>query len=199
MLVVPIMAAAGAAAAGAPNAQAADDLSNLDDTCLECAGIGIVPCRWLRCKASCGLSLKVPTRMASCCNMSACCCSQCIGHVVCTFEPEALSCVARAVQLHARGDATDTCGLLGFHVQVTCVAGQASGAHSAAREPRTHTSLLSAHSATGVALASVAAALVGSLPGVGNGVLCHFAVIQTLLACHPEVKLDGGAKQWWPA
>lgn len=113
------------------------------------------------------------------------------GHVVCTFEPEGLSCVARAVQLHARGDATGTCGLLGFHVQVTCVAGQASGAHSAAREPRTHTSLLSAHSATGVALASVAAALVGSLPGVGNGVLCHFAVIQTLLACHPEVKLDG--------
>lgn len=44
MMVVPIMAAAGVAAARAPNAQAADDLSNLDDTCLECAGIGIVPC-----------------------------------------------------------------------------------------------------------------------------------------------------------
>lgn len=46
MMVVPFMAAAGAAAAAAPGAQAADDLSSLDDTCLECAGIGIVPCKY---------------------------------------------------------------------------------------------------------------------------------------------------------
>lgn len=40
------MAAAGAAAAAAaPGAQAADEMTSLDDTCLECAGIGIVPCK----------------------------------------------------------------------------------------------------------------------------------------------------------
>lgn len=43
MLVVPMLAAAGAAASGA---QAADEMTNLDDTCLECAGIGIVPCEF---------------------------------------------------------------------------------------------------------------------------------------------------------
>lgn len=46
MMVVPLMAAAGAAAAAAPGAQAADDLTSLNDTCLECAGIGIVPCKY---------------------------------------------------------------------------------------------------------------------------------------------------------
>lgn len=45
MLVVPTIMAA-AAAAGTSSAQAADNdmTANLDDTCLECAGIGIVPC-----------------------------------------------------------------------------------------------------------------------------------------------------------
>jgi hypothetical protein len=41
MMVVPLMAAA---AAGVPNAQAADEFVNMEDTCLECAGIGITPC-----------------------------------------------------------------------------------------------------------------------------------------------------------
>lgn len=51
-MVVPMMAAAaGAAAAGAPGAQA-DELSNLDDVCLECAGIGITPCTWGLCLGS---------------------------------------------------------------------------------------------------------------------------------------------------
>lgn len=43
-MVVPFMAAAGAAASTAPGAQAAGEITSLDDTCLECAGIGIVPC-----------------------------------------------------------------------------------------------------------------------------------------------------------
>lgn len=50
MMVVPSIMAA-AAAAGTSSAQAADNdmTANLDDTCLECAGIGIVPC-----ESSCG-------------------------------------------------------------------------------------------------------------------------------------------------
>jgi hypothetical protein len=133
------------------------------------------------------------------------------AHVVCSCElgcsttsPVGHSCPAfgeRGCHLFRREGAppTDTCGLLGNSVQATCVVGQASGAHSAARGPRTRMSLLSAHSATGVVLVSVAAALVGSWPDFGDGVLCCFAAIGTLFACYPEVYADGGAKQSWPA
>lgn len=59
MLVVPLVAAAAAGAAGAaaPGAQAAGEMPSMDDTCLECAGIGIVPCEWGAQRAACACSL----------------------------------------------------------------------------------------------------------------------------------------------
>lgn len=61
-MVVPFMAAAGAAASTAPGAQAAGEITSLDDTCLECAGIGIVPCKQLLWLSSQVLASQPPCR-----------------------------------------------------------------------------------------------------------------------------------------